>query len=176
MTTATILPPNPFVLYVDAMRAAERSLGAWNDLVRTSTNFATWWTRACFDAPRAFAGAGAAAMPKLEPELIAETVVESVVESVEVMAEAAVAVVEETAAVVETALEELKPDPDDLTLLVGIGPKLSVALAERGITRFGQIAAWTDAELSEIDKALDLKGRAVRDAWIAQAKRFSADA
>ena len=58
---------------------------------------------------------------------------------------------------------------------MGIGPKLAVALAERGVTRFEHIAAWTQDNLAEIDKALDLKGRAVRDAWVAQAKRFAAD-
>ena len=76
---------------------------------------------------------------------------------------------------VEHAVDEVFP-PDDLTRLVGIGPKLQVALAERGVTRFAQIALWAEADLAEIDKALDLKGRAVRDAWVAQAKRFAAEA
>jgi len=60
---------------------------------------------------------------------------------------------------------------DDLTQMTGIGPKLSAALAARGVTRFGQIAAWTADDLAEIDAALSLKGRAVREAWVAQAKR-----
>ena len=63
---------------------------------------------------------------------------------------------------------------DDLTRLVGIGPKLAAALAERGVTAFAQIAAWTEAELAEIDAALNLRGRAVRDDWVGQAKRFAA--
>jgi predicted flap endonuclease-1-like 5' DNA nuclease len=62
---------------------------------------------------------------------------------------------------------------DDLTRLTGIGPKLSAALAERGVTRFAQIAGWTAADLAELDAALSLKGRAVREAWVAQAKRFA---
>ena len=41
---------------------------------------------------------------------------------------------------------------------------------------FAQIAAWTDEELAEIDLALDLKGRAARDAWVAQAKQLAGDA
>ncbi len=90
-------------------------------------------------------------------------------------AEVAEAVVDESAVVVETVAEELKPEAQDLTLLVGIGPKLAAALAERGVTRFSHIAAWTEAELVELDKALDLKGRAVRDAWVAQAKRLAAE-
>ncbi|MFI4933148.1 MAG: helix-hairpin-helix domain-containing protein [Caulobacterales bacterium] len=65
--------------------------------------------------------------------------------------------------------------PDDLTRLSGIGPKLSVALAARGVTAFAQIAAWTDDDLAEVDKALSLKGRAVREAWVAQARRLAGE-
>ncbi len=65
-------------------------------------------------------------------------------------------------------------EPDDLTRLVGIGPKLADALAERGVTRFAELAAWTTDDLAIVDAALSLKGRAVRDAWVAQAKRFAA--
>lgn len=65
-------------------------------------------------------------------------------------------------------------EPDDLTRLVGIGPKLADALAARGVTRFSELAAWTADDLATIDAALSLKGRAVRDAWVAQAKRFAA--
>jgi predicted flap endonuclease-1-like 5' DNA nuclease len=63
--------------------------------------------------------------------------------------------------------------PDDLTRMSGIGPKLSAALAERGVTRFAQIAEWTADEIAEVDAALSLKGRAVREAWVAQAKRLA---
>ena len=62
---------------------------------------------------------------------------------------------------------------DDLTQMTGIGPKLTAALAARGVTRFAQIAAWTADDLVEVDAALSLKGRAVREAWVAQAKRFA---
>ena len=59
------------------------------------------------------------------------------------------------------------------TVLVGIGPKLSASLADLGVTRFAQIAAWTDEELGTFDALLNLKGRAERDSWIDQAKRLS---
>lgn len=62
---------------------------------------------------------------------------------------------------------------DDLTRLVGIGPKLAQALVERGVTTFAQIAAWTEEDVDEIDHALDLKGRVGRDAWVAQARRIA---
>jgi len=66
-----------------------------------------------------------------------------------------------------------EPPADDLTRLNGVGPKLSAALAERGVTRFAQIAAWTADDLAELDTALKLKGRAVREAWVGQAKRLA---
>ncbi len=62
---------------------------------------------------------------------------------------------------------------DDLTRLVGVGPKLAASLAELGVTRFSQIAAWTPDELASFDQLLNLKGRAERDAWIAQAQRLA---
>jgi len=61
---------------------------------------------------------------------------------------------------------------DDLTQLVGVGPKLAAALAARGVTRFAQLAAWSEDDLAAIDAALNLRGRAHRDNWIAQAQAF----
>ncbi|HEX3919262.1 MAG TPA: hypothetical protein VHW60_18140 [Caulobacteraceae bacterium] len=74
------------------------------------------------------------------------------------------------------AAEAIAALPDDLTRMVGIGPKLAASLAARGVSRFAHIAAWTEADLAEVDTALGLKGRAVREAWVAQARRLAADA
>ena len=98
-----------------------------------------------------------------ETPVAAEPVIQAVIE---MGAEAAVTVVETGADLVEAAA-------DDLTVLVGIGPKLSASLADLGVTRFAQIAAWTDEELGTFDALLNLKGRAERDSWIDQAKRLS---
>ncbi|MFI4976770.1 MAG: helix-hairpin-helix domain-containing protein [Caulobacterales bacterium] len=68
---------------------------------------------------------------------------------------------------------EVVLEPDDLTRLKGIGPKLAAALAQRGVTRFAQIAAWTDRDLAEVDAALKLLGRAERDAWVDQAAKLA---
>lgn len=78
--------------------------------------------------------------------------------------------------VVEAAVETAEAAVDDLTKVVGIGPKLAASLAELGVTRFSEIAAWSGADLARFDKDLGLKGRAERDAWVAQAKRFAAGA
>ena len=169
----------------------------WRDMYRTSADTALWWTEKWMEAPSAFLAWSPARYAEPKPPAkpaapvidLAEAVAAraaaeladaaaEVVEIVETVADTAVSVAEDAVAVAtvtaETVVEEVLP-LDDLTRMVGIGPKLAVGLADRGVTRFAQIAAWTAADLAEIDKALDLKGRAVRDAWVAQAKRFIAD-
>ncbi|WP_293858380.1 hypothetical protein [Sphingomonas sp. SCN 67-18] len=60
--------------------------------------------------------------------------------------------------------------PDDLLLLKGVGPKVAALLAAEGVTRFAQIAAWSDADLTAIDDKLGtFKGRPARDKWVEQA-------
>lgn len=61
--------------------------------------------------------------------------------------------------------------PDDLRLIKGLGPKLNGLLAELGVTRYDQIAAWKDDEVAKVDAHLGtFKGRIARDNWIEQAK------
>ena len=73
----------------------------------------------------------------------------------------------------EPVIEAAKAAADDLTLLVGIGPKLAASLGQLGVTRFAEIAAWGPKDLADFDVKLSLRGRAERDAWVAQAKRFA---
>lgn len=64
---------------------------------------------------------------------------------------------------------------DDLLRLKGVGPKLKVLLIDLGVTRYAQIAAWTDADIATIDAKLgNFKGRPVRDQWVDQAKYLAA--
>jgi len=63
---------------------------------------------------------------------------------------------------------------DDLTRLAGIGPTLAAKLAELGVKTYADIASWTEEDLAKVDKALELRGRAVREAWIDQARQFAA--
>jgi predicted flap endonuclease-1-like 5' DNA nuclease len=63
---------------------------------------------------------------------------------------------------------------DDVSLIDGIGPKLTKALAAEGITTLSQIANLTPAALSKLDTKLALKGRATREEWSAQAKELLA--
>lgn len=102
-------------------------------------------------------------------EDVAEAVAEPVAQAEPIVAEA-VATVAET---VEAAPAKVEAALDDLTKLVGVGPKLAASLADLGVTKFSQIAAWTPDELASYDQLLNLKGRAEREAWIDQAKRFA---
>ncbi len=66
-------------------------------------------------------------------------------------------------------------EADDLRKIKGLGPKLVAMLSEQGITRFDQIAAWTDADVERIDATLGrFAGRITRDQWVEQAKLLSA--
>ena len=63
---------------------------------------------------------------------------------------------------------------DDLTRIKGLGPKISTALNALGVTRYAEIAAWTDEDVARIDAQLGaFAGRATRDNWIEQAKLLS---
>jgi predicted flap endonuclease-1-like 5' DNA nuclease len=68
------------------------------------------------------------------------------------------------------------PGDDDLTRIKGIGPKLVEQLSALGVTRFDQIAGWTDEEIDRIDAKLGrFAGRIRRDSWTEQARFLAAD-
>jgi predicted flap endonuclease-1-like 5' DNA nuclease len=63
---------------------------------------------------------------------------------------------------------------DDLTRIKGLGPKISTALRALGVTRYAEIAAWSEEDVARIDAQLGaFAGRATRDNWIEQAKLLS---
>lgn len=74
-----------------------------------------------------------------------------------------------------TASEPAAPasagEPDDLRKIKGLGPKMQTLLTSLGVTRYEQIAAWTEADLDELDGKLGaFAGRPRRDNWVEQAK------
>ena len=84
--------------------------------------------------------------------------------------EAASAATMASAGAVETTVPNEPGAPDDLRQLKGVGPKLVATLHSLGITGFGQIAAWSEADIDRIDAQLGtFKGRIRRDAWVEQA-------
>ncbi|QHL90368.1 hypothetical protein GVO57_05350 [Sphingomonas changnyeongensis] len=57
----------------------------------------------------------------------------------------------------------------------GVGPKVAALLQGLGVTRFDQIAAWSDDDIARIDAHLGaFRGRAVRDRWVEQARLLAA--
>lgn len=63
--------------------------------------------------------------------------------------------------------------PDDLKLIVGIGPVLERMLHQLGITTYRQIARWTERDIDEFDARLpEFPGRIRRDAWVTQAREL----
>ncbi|TCM18917.1 putative flap endonuclease-1-like 5' DNA nuclease [Novosphingobium sp. PhB165] len=81
---------------------------------------------------------------------------------------------------VVTPAQEAAPAPaatggaDDLRKIKGLGPKMQTLLTTLGITRFEQIAGWTDADLDDLDGKLGaFAGRPRRDNWVEQAKMLA---
>jgi predicted flap endonuclease-1-like 5' DNA nuclease len=61
--------------------------------------------------------------------------------------------------------------PDDLKLIVGIGPVLERMLHQLGVTTFRQVAFWSERDIDEFDAKLhEFPGRIRRDEWVTQAR------
>ena len=60
---------------------------------------------------------------------------------------------------------------DDLQQISGIGPRYEAALRKQGITRLSQIAAWSEADVRQVAKALRIpKSRIVKGRWVEVAR------
>jgi predicted flap endonuclease-1-like 5' DNA nuclease len=63
--------------------------------------------------------------------------------------------------------------PDDLKLIVGIGPMLERMLQQLGVTTYRQIARWSERDVDEYDAKLpEFPGRIRRDGWVTQAREL----
>ena len=61
--------------------------------------------------------------------------------------------------------------PDDLKLIVGIGPVLERMLHNLGIMTFQQVARWSERDIADFDARLpEFPGRIRRDQWVTQAR------
>jgi predicted flap endonuclease-1-like 5' DNA nuclease len=79
----------------------------------------------------------------------------------------------------EALVQPIHPVPagpaDELTRMKGVGPKVAAMLNGLGVTRYDQIAAWTEADVARIDAQLGtFKGRVTRDQWVEQARLLAA--
>jgi hypothetical protein len=60
---------------------------------------------------------------------------------------------------------------EDLQQISGIGPRFEAALRRQGITRLSQIAAWSEADVRQVAKALKIpKSRIVKGRWVEVAR------
>jgi predicted flap endonuclease-1-like 5' DNA nuclease len=65
--------------------------------------------------------------------------------------------------------------PDDLKLIVGIGPVIERMLYQLGIGTYRQIARWSERDIDDFDARLaEFPGRIRRDAWVTQARALHA--
>ena len=65
--------------------------------------------------------------------------------------------------------------PDDLKLIVGVGPVLERMLHQLGVGSYRQIARWTERDIDEFDARLaEFPGRIRRDGWVTQARSLHA--
>ena len=83
---------------------------------------------------------------------------------------------EPKAKVAETAAAPLfkapKGEPDDLTVIKGIGPVAAKDLAEQGIITFAQLAKLTDKDVAKIDEHMPFSADQIKD-WREQAKELA---
>jgi NADH-quinone oxidoreductase subunit E len=63
--------------------------------------------------------------------------------------------------------------PDDLRLIVGVGPVLERLLQQQGVSTYRQIARWTARDIDDFDARLpEFHGRVRRDDWVTQAREL----
>ena len=63
--------------------------------------------------------------------------------------------------------------PDDLRLIVGVGPVLERMLQQLGVATYRQIARWTERDIDHFDARLpEFHGRVRRDDWVTQAREL----
>ena len=68
-----------------------------------------------------------------------------------------------------------RPEDQPITLLKGLGPKLTQKLAEHGVTTVGDMAALSEAQAQALDAQLGaFSGRMARDRWLEQARLLAA--
>ncbi|WP_434724398.1 50S ribosomal protein L21 [Mesorhizobium sp. RIZ17] len=118
----------------------------------------------------------AAAKPEAKAEAKAEVAAEAKAETAPKEPKAKKEAKTEAAAGEEAKAAPLfkapKGEPDDLTVIKGIGPVAAKDLAEQGIVTFAQLAKLTDKDVAKIDEHMPFSADQIKD-WREQAKELA---
>ena len=118
----------------------------------------------------------AAAKPEAKAEAKAEVAAEAKAEAAPKEPKAKKEAKTEAAAGEEAKAAPLfkapKGEPDDLTVIKGIGPVAAKDLAEQGIVTFAQLAKLTDKDVAKIDEHMPFSADQIKD-WREQAKELA---
>ncbi|MBW8908089.1 MAG: 50S ribosomal protein L21 [Mesorhizobium sp.] len=123
----------------------------------------------------------AAAKPEAKAEVAAEAKAEAAPKEPKAKKEAKAEAAPKEEAKAETAAAEAKSaplfkapkgEPDDLTVIKGIGPVAAKDLAEQGIVTFAQLAKLTDKDVAKIDEHMPFSADQIKD-WREQAKELA---
>ncbi|MBV1695517.1 MAG: hypothetical protein KGP27_13740, partial [Hyphomicrobiales bacterium] len=84
--------------------------------------------------------------------------------------DAATAAAAASAAAAGSAKVLRSSEVDDLKRIRGVGVLIEKRLNSVGITRYEQVAQWTQEDIARISQMLDFKGRIERENWVEQAR------
>ena len=114
--------------------------------------------------------------PEAKAEVSAEAKAEATPKEPKAKKEAKAEAPAKEEAKAETAAAPLfkapKGEPDDLTVIKGIGPVAAKDLAEQGIITFAQLAKLTDKDVAKIDEHMPFSADQIKD-WREQAKELA---
>ena len=68
-----------------------------------------------------------------------------------------------------------KGEADDLTKIKGVSADLAGRLSTIGVTKYEQIANFSDDDIANVDEALSLQGRLEKEDWVGQAQKLVAE-
>ena len=69
-----------------------------------------------------------------------------------------------------------KGEGDDLTKIKGVSADVAGRLSAIGVTKYEQIANFSDDDIANVDEALSLNGRLEKEDWVGQAQKLLAEA
>ncbi|RAZ74749.1 50S ribosomal protein L21 [Mesorhizobium atlanticum] len=114
----------------------------------------------------------AAAKPEAKAEVAAEAKAEVAAKEPKAKKETKAEVASGEEAKAAPLFKAPKGEPDDLTVIKGIGPVAAKDLAEQGIVTFAQLAKLTDKDVAKIDEHMPFSADQIKD-WREQAKELA---